>query len=109
VSEDDPKKQGIAITDGWFEELTKHPYHSSKQHDVDHVEKPGTGIFLMKESSKLYRPQKEREKIELKKRLGGPSLAALMQGTWAGPSKSDRTWVVVSSVKCRHRSKATRR
>ena len=55
VSEDDPKKQGIAITDGWFEELTKHPYHSSKQYVVDHVEKPGTGIFLMKEHAKLYK------------------------------------------------------
>ena len=30
VGEDDPKKQGIAITDGWFELLNKHPYHSSK-------------------------------------------------------------------------------
>ena len=27
----------------------------------------------MKESSKLYRPQKEREKRKLTKRLGGPS------------------------------------
>ena len=35
VSEDDPKRQGIAITDGWFEEITKHRYHSSKQHDVE--------------------------------------------------------------------------
>ena len=55
VSDDDPKRQGIAITDGWFEELNKHPYHSSKQHVVDLVEKPGTGIFLMKESAKLYK------------------------------------------------------
>ena len=55
VSEDDPKKQGIAITDGWFELLNKHPYHSSKQHCVNFVEKPGTGIFLMKEHAKLYK------------------------------------------------------
>jgi hypothetical protein len=55
VSDDDPKKQGIAITDGWFEELTKHPYHSSKQHNIYLVEKPGTGIFLMKEHAKLYK------------------------------------------------------
>ena len=73
VGEDDPKKQGIAITDGWFELLNKHPYNSSKRHVVNLVEKPGTGIFLMKESSKLYRPQKEREKRKLTKRLGGPS------------------------------------
>ena len=25
VSDDDPKRQGIAITDGWFQELMKHP------------------------------------------------------------------------------------
>ena len=25
VGDDDPKKQGIAITDGWFELLNKHP------------------------------------------------------------------------------------
>jgi phage terminase large subunit len=55
VSDDDPKSQGIAITDGWFEELNKHPYHSSKPHVVDLVEKPGTGIFLMKENAKLYK------------------------------------------------------
>jgi hypothetical protein len=36
------------------------------------LEKPGTGIFLMKESSKLYRPHKEREQRKLAKRLGGP-------------------------------------
>ena len=30
ASDDDPKRLGIAITDGWFEELNKHPYHSSK-------------------------------------------------------------------------------
>ena len=54
-------------------ELQKHPYHSSKIYQLKLVEKPGTGIFLMKESSKLYRPQKEREKRKLTKRLGGPS------------------------------------
>ena len=53
VSDDDPKCQGIAITEGWFQELTKHPYHLSKQHVTDLVEKPGTGIFLMKEHAKL--------------------------------------------------------
>jgi hypothetical protein len=40
------------------------------------VEKPGTGIFLMKESSKLYRPHKEREPRKLGKRLGGPTMSA---------------------------------
>ena len=61
VSDDDPKKKGIAISDAWMAELEKHPYHSSKKFEITHVEKPGTAIFLMKESSKLYRPHKERE------------------------------------------------
>jgi hypothetical protein len=42
-------------------ELQKHPYHSSKLFMLIDLEKPGTGIFLMKESAKLHRPQKERE------------------------------------------------
>ena len=54
-------------------ELRKHPYHSSKIFQLTLVEKPGTGIFLMKDSSKLYRPQKDREKRKLTKRLDGPS------------------------------------
>ena len=55
MGEDDPKKQGIAITDGWFELLNKHPYHSSKQDNVKLVERPGTRNFLMKEHAKLYK------------------------------------------------------
>jgi len=69
VSEDDPKRQGIAITEGWFQDLMKHPYHSSKHHAVDNVEKPGTGIFLMKEHAKLYKAQKKRTVHTLSKRL----------------------------------------
>ena len=69
VSDDDPKRQGIAITDGWFTELMKHPYHSSKLHAVNLVEKPGTGIFLMKESAKLYKQQRKRTSHTLSKRL----------------------------------------
>ena len=53
VGADDPKRQGIAITDGWFELLNKHPYHSSKHYVIKLVGKPGTGIFLMKEHAKL--------------------------------------------------------
>jgi len=55
VSEEDPKRQGIAITDAWMEELMKHPYHSSKLIFIIVVEKPGTGIFLMKERAKVYK------------------------------------------------------
>ena len=47
----------------------KHPYHSSKRHVADNVEKPGTGIFLMKEHAKLYKAQKNRTVHTLSKRL----------------------------------------
>ena len=77
VADDDPKKQGIAISESWLAELEKHPYHSSKISYVTLIEKPGTGIFLMKESSKLYRPHKEREKRKLTKRLGGPTASSI--------------------------------
>ena len=39
ISDEDPKKQGIAITEGWFQELMKHPYHSSKISTVIDLEK----------------------------------------------------------------------
>ena len=77
VADDDFKKQGIAISESWLAELEKHPYHSSKISCVTIIEKPGTGIFLMKESSKLYRPHKEREKRKLTKRLGGPTASSI--------------------------------
>jgi hypothetical protein len=73
VAEDDTKKQAISISEAWMAELQKHPYHSSKLLLLILVEKPGTGIFLMKESAKLHRPQKEREKKKLAKRLWAPS------------------------------------
>ena len=69
VSEDDQKRQGIAITEGWFQELTKHPYHSSKHHVINLVEKTGTGIFLMKEHAKLNKAQRQRTMHTLSKRL----------------------------------------
>jgi hypothetical protein len=58
-------------------ELQKHPYHSSKFCMLILIEKPGTGIFLMKKSAKLHRPQKEREKKKLAKRLWAPSEASI--------------------------------
>lgn len=69
ITDEDPKKSGIAITEGWFQELMKHPYHSSKKSIVDLLEKPGTGIFLMKEKAKLVRDQKQRTTFALAKRL----------------------------------------
>jgi hypothetical protein len=73
VEEGASGEKGIAISEAWMAELQKHPYHSSKLSLLMLIEKPGTGIFLMKESSKLYRPHKEREQRKLAKRLGGPS------------------------------------
>jgi len=69
ISDEDPKKQGIAITEGWFQELMKHPYHSSKCFNLILIEKPGTGIFLMKEHAKLYKSQTQRIVHTLSKRL----------------------------------------
>jgi hypothetical protein len=72
VADDDTKKQAISISEAWMAELQKHPYHSSKLLLLILVEKPGTGIF----SAKLHRPQKEREKKKLAKRLWAPSEAS---------------------------------
>ena len=77
VAEDDTQKQAISISEAWMAELQKHPYHSSKWLMLILVEKPGTGIFLMKESAKLHRPQKEREKKKLAKRLWAPSESSI--------------------------------
>jgi hypothetical protein len=73
VAEDDTKKQAISISEAWMAELQKHPYHSSKFLLLILVDKPGTGSFLMKESAKMHRPQKDREKKKLDKRLWAPS------------------------------------
>jgi hypothetical protein len=61
VADDDPKREGILISDQWMAELQKHPYHSSKLLLLTFIEQPGTGIFLMKERAKLYKPQTDRK------------------------------------------------
>jgi hypothetical protein len=68
-SDDPEKKEGILITDDWLKELTAHPYHSSKYSNVICVEKPGTGIFLMRERAKLYKSHANRKEYILSKRL----------------------------------------
>ena len=65
----DDRKQGILISDTWFAELTKHPYYSSKTSALIHSEKPGTGIFLMKERAKLVKLPKKRVKHQLSKKI----------------------------------------
>jgi hypothetical protein len=37
--------------------------------EITFIEKPGTGIFLIKEHAKLYKPHKKRETFALGKRL----------------------------------------
>ena len=69
VDEGDQKHEGIAITDAWFAELTKHPYHSSKNSLLMRLERAGTGIYLMKEHAKLYKVQRERKVHQIGKRL----------------------------------------
>ena len=70
VSSDEKSSEGIALSDAWFKELTKHPYHSSKSNDPHiYLEKPGTGIFLMREKAKLQKASGERQKFTPSKRL----------------------------------------
>jgi len=69
VDQEETKKEAILISDKWMKELTKHPYHSSKVLLVIYVEKSGTGVFLMKESAKLYKSNKDRIQHVLAKRL----------------------------------------
>jgi hypothetical protein len=71
------------------------------------IEKPGTGIYLMKESAKLHRPQKEREKKKLAKRLWAPSEATIEM--LMGHRIKDRIWEEVSSHRYNHQSQETQR
>ena len=45
------------------------------------IEKPGTGIFLMKESSKLYRPHRKEKRISSRKDwVAPPRVAVIAEG-----------------------------
>jgi hypothetical protein len=103
VADDDKKKQAISISETWMAELQKHPYHSSKFLLLILVEKPGTGIFLMKESAKLHRPQKEREQSD----CGHPANSATMIKKQVGHKTKGKTWEEDSSQRCSHPSKET--
>ena len=73
IAPDDPKKQGIIISNSWMKELMQHPYYSSKLYYLTPIEKPGTGIFLMKEHAKLYKVRTSTTKHSLSKRLSSES------------------------------------
>jgi hypothetical protein len=51
VEEGTSGDKGIAISDAWMAELQKHPYHSRNYFQLTFIEKPGSGIFFIKESS----------------------------------------------------------
>ena len=100
VADDDSNNKGISISEAWMAELQKHPYHSSKLWLLIHIEKPGTGIFLMKESAKLHRPHKDS---------GHQVKPAMKIKTQAGHKKRDRTLAMGNSQRCLHRNKVTHR
>ena len=83
VEEGDDTKKVILISESWLAELKKHPYHSSKSSVLMPVGKPGTGVFLLKESAKLYKVPKERTSHMLSKRLSND---VSMQGASQAPA-----------------------
>jgi hypothetical protein len=65
----DQEKNYIMVKDEWFDELTKHPFLSSKMMLLTFIEKPGKAIFLLKERTKLVRARREVKRFDLSKRL----------------------------------------
>ena len=68
---DGEKKEAIRLSDAWLDELMKHPYHSRKVSLLIFVGKPGTGVYLLRESAKVSKEIKERKMFKLSKRLNG--------------------------------------
>lgn len=66
------KKEAIAISDAWLDLLLKHPYHSRKVFLLTCIGKPGTGVYLLRESAKVTKEIKDRKMFKVAKRLGGP-------------------------------------
>jgi hypothetical protein len=109
VEEGASGEKGIAISDAWMAELQKHPYHSSKWLMLILVEKPGTGIFLMKESAKLHRRKKNERRRSWQSDSGNRPKQVSKNKTQAGHKKRDRTWEDVSSHRYDHLSQGTHR
>jgi hypothetical protein len=105
VAEEDTKKKAISITEAWIAELKKHPYHSRKLLLLILVELSGNGIFLMKESAKLHRPQKEREKKKLA--TVGTVKPATMIKNQVGHKTRGRTWEEDSSQRYHQQNQET--
>jgi hypothetical protein len=108
VAEDDTKKKALSILEAWWmAELQKHPYHSSKLLLLILVEKSGTGIFLMKDSAKFHRPQNEREKKKLAKRLWEPSEARNDEKKQVEYKTIGKIWEEDSSQRYHHQNRKT--
>ena len=65
------KKEAIRLSDAWLDELMKNPYHSRKTSSLIVVGKPGTGVYLLRESAKVSKEIKDRKMFKLSKRLCG--------------------------------------
>ena len=70
ADKDGDKRDAIKLSDAWLDELMKHPYHSRKFQHVTYVGKPGTGVYLLRESAKVSKEIKNRRMVTLSKRLG---------------------------------------
>jgi hypothetical protein len=66
---EEQKNETIMIKDTWLEELKKHPFLSSNYTLLTILEKPGTGIFLMKERAKIMKARKPRKSIDVSSRM----------------------------------------
>jgi len=84
----DEKKDAIRLSDAWLEELMKHPYHSRKLIQFMSVGKPGTGVYLLRESAKVSKEIKDRKMFKLSKRLGAEEEKD--DGNMAGPGAPDK-------------------
>ena len=60
------------IKDSWLDELTKHPFISSKTIILIIIEKPGKAIFLLKVKTKLVRARREQKRFNVSQRLSNP-------------------------------------
>jgi hypothetical protein len=106
VQEGASGEKGIAISDAWMAELQKDPYHSSNYSMLMIIEKPGTGIFLMKESSKFYRPHKSESRGSSQRGLVDQLQAVQIAGCLREIKTRGRTWGMGNTPRCLRLSKA---
>ncbi|TNV71108.1 hypothetical protein FGO68_gene4729 [Halteria grandinella] len=88
ADKDGEKKEAIRLSDAWLDELMKHPYHSRKNLALILIGKPGTGVYLLRESAKVSKEIKDRKLFKLSKRLGLEEEKE--DGNLAGPGGADK-------------------